>query len=194
MTITFEKAKRIAKARQPQGCVLQTEIEKPYGWYFSFETRQYIKTGDDVYKLLDGGFIVDKVHGHIFEFPTAYSLEENFRRHELGFRWKNTYDLTVTHIHNVDLAVYYLSRLSMRNEPAKIGIFARIWLGTRKLLGYHRKISAAFYTQQQIRERLNRLPCVFRRQRLYIRVDVLEMMQKTKCLTYSVTEHKAKFA
>jgi hypothetical protein len=173
MPITFDEAKRIALAQVPEGGVLLEIIPKPYGWYFYYQSREYAETGDWLNLWVGhAGFVVDKADGHIFNFPSAYPREENFRRYELGFNVKE-YDLLITEILDIDLAVSHLSNLSLY-YPVPNQEFGEI------------------YTEQEIREQLQTLPCTFSKQRFYFRVQELESMKWAKCLVFSVMDHKTK--
>lgn len=53
------------------------------GWYFCFQSREYLETGDSS-ALLAGNapFIVDKDSGEIYELGTAYPLEKYLHDYE----------------------------------------------------------------------------------------------------------------
>lgn len=53
------------------------------GWFFCFQSREYLETGDDS-ALLAGNapFVVDKDSGEIHELGTAYPLEKYLHDYE----------------------------------------------------------------------------------------------------------------
>lgn len=86
--ITFDEAQIIALEKIGADCVILTRqtLEKPYGWYFSFQSKKYLETKNFSDMLVgSGGFIVEKETGKVVEFGSAYSLEKNFEIYEKGF-------------------------------------------------------------------------------------------------------------
>ncbi|MBZ6387003.1 MULTISPECIES: YrhB domain-containing protein [Pantoea] len=84
--ITFDEA--VAKAVDhlsgeeiPMVITLQGRFAE--GWFFCFQSREYLETGNDS-ALLAGNapFIVDKDTGEIHEFGTAYPLEKYLHEYE----------------------------------------------------------------------------------------------------------------
>ncbi|WP_423061327.1 YrhB domain-containing protein [Citrobacter portucalensis] len=53
------------------------------GWFFCFESREYLETGDNAARLAGNGpFIIDKDSGEIFELDTAWPLEKYLKDYE----------------------------------------------------------------------------------------------------------------
>jgi hypothetical protein len=178
MPISFEEAKTIAQARIPKEGVLVNIIPKSYGWYFLCQSQAFVETGNILEAWIgSGGFIVEKADGRVFEFGSAYSLEENFRRYEMGFKYE-FYDLIISEVINLNLAIDYLYRLDMTFVIPEEAHRNPAFFQNR-------------YTKSQIRQKLKTLPCVFSKQRFYFRIDVIEEMERAKCLVFSVVEHNS---
>ena len=80
-------------------------VEKPFGWYFMAQTRAFIKSRDWREMFIGfGGFIVDRMDGHLLTLLTHASIEEQFRWYELGYRF-HVWDLTITVVRNMPQAV-----------------------------------------------------------------------------------------
>jgi Immunity protein 35 len=86
--ISYEEAYKIALVRISSNCEIVEDLilEKPYGWYFREQSKEYLKT-KDIRHMLRGGesFIVEKENGRIVSFGSTFSLEDNFRYYEEGF-------------------------------------------------------------------------------------------------------------
>lgn len=66
--ITFEQAKQIAlKTIGPNcGLIEAATQEKPYGWYFMYQSKAWLRTRDIHHMLLgNGGFIVEREDGRV---------------------------------------------------------------------------------------------------------------------------------
>src|SRR5215204_5740641 len=113
--ISFEEAKKIALNNISSDCDIlpNSIIEKSYGWYFNFQSKKFIESGNILDMLIgSGGFIVEKDSGKVVQFGSAYSLEKNFEIYEKGFLRKNL-DLVITKVFDSSECVRLLNRLSM---------------------------------------------------------------------------------
>lgn len=53
------------------------------GWFFCFESREYLETGDNASRLAGNApFIIDQDSGEIVELGTAWSLEKYLKDYE----------------------------------------------------------------------------------------------------------------
>lgn len=57
-------------------------IEKPYGWIFDYEWKEYLE-GKTKHPLLRGRVLVEKT-GKVVQFPTSLPSYESIRRYEAG--------------------------------------------------------------------------------------------------------------
>jgi len=177
--ICFEEAKRIALAYIGPDCALvdAATMEKPYGWYFLGQSRAFLETGDSSKMLLgSGGFIVEREAGRVFEFGSAYPRERWIANYERGFKYE-CYDLTIIAVSDLERAIGLLQRLDMVYViPEEEN--GTVWRIPRR------------YTQEQVRERLGRLPCTFAEQAFWHRVDVFDEIDASGCLKYELREHR----
>lgn len=173
--ITFEDAIKIAENRIPWNCDLFRDeiIEKPYGWYFCYQSKKFIETGNISDMLIgSGGFLVEKENGNVIEFGSAYSLEKNFQAYEQGFLRKNL-DLIITKVFDLRETVRLLNRLQMTYVKPEFehGILWKI---------------PQIYNQKQIKEAISKLPCIFKNQSFYFRYDEFKKIDKSKCFEYEL--------
>lgn len=175
--ISFEEAKTIAENQISINHSFVEIIEKTYGWYFYSQTKEYIKSGD--FRLLEigsGGFLVEKEKGEVISFGSAYSREENFKIYEAGLAYKS-YDLTITKIRDVNLAIGLLKNLAMT------------FLQTEIENNIEWKTSKAF-NEKQLKEILQNLPYTFTNQNFYFRHKEFEEMKNSKALDYELKVNK----
>lgn len=175
--ITFEEAKYIAEKQIPSHHSLIEIIEKPYGWYFTSQTKAYIESGD--FRQMDvgsGGFIVEKANGQIVGFSSAYSSEENFKIYEAGISNKSC-DLTITKVRDLNLAIRLLKKLSMTFVKSEFEHNIE-W-----------KIPKEF-NEKQLKEILQNLPYTFTNQNFYFRYKEFEEMSKSNALEYELKANK----
>jgi hypothetical protein len=58
-------------------------IEKEYGWVFFYQSKEFLKTGNDVYALLGNApYIVNKYTGELIETGTANPIEDYITEYE----------------------------------------------------------------------------------------------------------------
>lgn len=172
--INFDQAQNIALDKIGSDCAIIAEyiIEKPYGWYFNFQSRKYIETGDFREMLVgSGGFIVEKETGNVVKFGSAYPLEKNFEIYEKGLIGKT--EFIIKEVRGINLAVRLLLKLRMSYiEPE----FA---------YGVEWKIPKEF-NEKQIKAALSNLPYTYRNQKFYFRSDVFEQIDNSNCLVYEL--------
>ena len=176
--ITFERAKQIARERIGPNCGLLEDsiIEKPYGWFLSFQSKAFLRSGD-ISDMLVGssGFIVERADGRVFGFGSAYPPEKWIANYEKGFKY-NSYDLTITDVRCMPTTVKLLEKLDM------------IYVIPEEQYGVVWRIPQQ-YTAKQLREALQHLPCTFRRQQFDYRVEVFDEINAAGCCTYTLQEH-----
>ena len=178
--ISFEEARQIALARIGPNCGLveSATIAKPYGWYFYGQTRAYLETGNVMESLVgSGGFIVERADGRIFEFGSAYSVEQWLANYEKGFKYDG-YDLTVLAVFDTEVAIGLLARLDMRYVVPEEHD-GTVWVIPRP------------YKRDRLRDMLGRLPCTFADQMFWHRVDVFDQINASGCCKYELREHIA---
>src|SRR5260221_7754332 len=164
MGITSEEARLIALSRIGLDLVLnETEtLERPYGWYFAVGARQLPGAGDDHEIGVGGscGFVVEREDGRVFEFGSAFAPEKWLENYVKGFKYER-YDLTIHSVADIETTVDCLARLSMTYVVPEYE-HGTLWKIPRE------------FTRQQIEARLNQLPCRFRNQAFWHRVEVLD--------------------
>jgi len=58
-------------------------IERSFGWVLFYNTKEYVETGDFMYRLAGNGpVIVEKISGAVKFFGSNESLEEIYRLYE----------------------------------------------------------------------------------------------------------------
>jgi hypothetical protein len=176
--ITFEEAKQIALNKIGPDCALYEHgiIEKPYGWYFYYQSKAYFVSGNrkDMF-VGSGGFIVERGDGRVFEFGSAYSLERNFAAYEAGFKF-HSYDLTIISVSDRKQTVSLLHKLDM------------IYVIPEYEHGVVWKIPQKF-TKSQIRSLISSLPHTFYAQGFYFRVEIFAEIDAAGCCKYALREH-----
>jgi hypothetical protein len=158
--ITFEEAKQIALDKVGPDCALVDDatLAKPYGWYFCYQSKAYLQSGDLNDMLLgSGGFIVEQEDGYVFEFGSAYPLEHHLAAYEAGFRF-DSYDLTILSIGDLRQTIELLLKLDM-TYAAPEGKYAVVWQIPKT------------YTDDQLRSALMSLPHTFFNQGLNFRFE-----------------------
>ena len=178
--ITFEEAKQIALDRIGPDCALidDATMEKSYGWYFCYQSKAYVQSGDFRDMLIgSGGFIVEREDGDVFEFGSAYPLERNLAAYEAGFKY-DTYDLTILSVSDIQQTVRLLLSLNMTYVVPEeaYGTMWRIPQG---------------YTEVQIRSALASLPHTFSDQQFYFRFEEFSAIDKAGCCRYQLHGHRA---
>lgn len=176
--ISYEDAKRIALAKVGPDCALieSATIEKPYGWYFLGQSRAYLETGDMAHMLVgSGGFVVERANGRVFEFGSAYPLEQWIANYERGFKY-DRYDLHIVAVSSMSVSIDLLLRLDMRFVVPE-NVNGAVWRIPRS------------YTREQLRTALSQLPCTFADQAFWDRVHVFDKIDVSGCCEYEIREH-----
>jgi hypothetical protein len=178
--ISFDEAKQIALHKIGPECALieDATVEKPYGWYFWFQSKAYLQSGHFQDMLVgSGGFIVEREDGYVFEFGSAYPLEYNFAAYEAGFKYE-TYDLTIFAVSDLAQTVQLLLQLNMT------------YAVTETEYGTDWKIFKQ-YAGAQIRTALTVLPYTFPPHNFFHKVDVLAEIDRSRCCQYQLLGHRA---
>lgn len=177
--ITFEEVKQIALDTIGLDCALYEDsiIEKPYGWYFCFQSKKYIETGDFREMLAGSGdFIVERETGEVIQFGSAYSSERYFKIYEKGFLGKK-YDLIIIKVKNMNLAISLIHKLGMRYVEPEFAY------------GVEWKIPQE-YNEKQIKFALSNLPYTFNNQNFFSSFEVFEEIDKSNCIIYELRKHQ----
>jgi hypothetical protein len=178
--ITFEEAKQIALDKIGPECALVdgATLEKPYGWYFCYQSKAYVQSGDFRDMLVgSGGLIVEREDGYVFEFGSAYPLERNLAAYEAGFKF-DSYDLTILSISNHRQTVDLLLRLDMTYLVPEEE-FGAVWRIPKK------------YTQDQLKSALTSLPHTFFNQGFHFRFEEFLAIDRADCCEYQLHGHRA---
>lgn len=173
--LTLEQARQLALAKIGDDCALEESAlrELANGWYFAFQTRAYLETGDEDEKLIgNAGFVVSKEDGRIFDFSSAFSLERSIAFYEAGFRFE-TYDLTVTGIHDLERTVALFLKLKLRRMPNQV-TGALLWEPPKN------------YERDDLAAALDSLPATFRKQNLTFAAEVFQQIDADRCCDYEL--------
>lgn len=176
--ITYEQAREVVEKRIPKDCGIVEErtLEKSFGWYFCYQSNEYLATRDARHPLIgSGGIVVDKLTGRAFEFGSAYSLERNFAAYEAGFKFEK-YDLTILRVNDLARTVEFLYELRMSYVIPEIegGV---TWKIPRQ------------YTPELLEKELENIPCTFFKQGFYFSYEVFRDLRAPKCCDYEIREH-----
>jgi hypothetical protein len=176
--ISFEEAKQIAFREIGDDCALieTSTFEKPYGWYFCFQSKKYIEFRNPIDMLVgSGGFIVSKTNGRVFHFGSAHSLEENFEAYEAGFRDEN-WDLIVTRVWDAHQTAMLLHKLGMHFVKPETA-HGVVWKIPQR------------YNQKQIKLILEKLPATFENQNFHFEYKLLEELKHSGCCEFEIRKH-----
>jgi hypothetical protein len=173
--ITFEEAKQIALEKIGPDCGLMVDkiIEKPYGWYFVYQNKSFLESGNRQ-DMLCGfcGFIVDREDGYVFEFGSAYPLERNFATYEAGFKYYS-YNLTILSIINFSQTLEWLLTLNLEYTLPEEE-YGDIWRIPKK------------FATVQLMSALTLLPHTFFDQHFLSRVDEFLKVDSLDCCQYQL--------
>jgi hypothetical protein len=176
------KKEAIEKVRASLGegmdVMLDTIIEKEYGWVIFPQTKEFIQTSDpNLMAIGSGGILIEKKTGKAYEFGSAYSTDQNLLIYELGyFRYKN-WDIEISRVINMSETIGYLSKLDIRYvvpEEAQ----GTVWNIPKK------------YTDGQLKDKLKSLPAKLNLGNVYFRWEQLESLKKQNAFEYRLSENK----
>lgn len=152
-------------------------IEKDSLWYISFIEKKSEERKDWIGAAK--GCIVDKETGELFQPGSAYSLDMWIWGFELGFRGKRL-DLTITKINSLEQTLKILDDFGIQFvKPVMEN--GTIW-----------KVPE-YYSKEELRERINKLPCTFENQGLTIKLWVLKDLEESKAFEYHVNPTKCQY-
>ena len=96
------------------GILYENTIELGYGWVIFDQTIKYIETKDIEYMAIgSGGMLVEKETGKIYQFGSAYSLEQNIKIYELGYLSFDDWDIEILEVHDEEETANYLDKLGI---------------------------------------------------------------------------------
>ncbi len=171
--ITYEEAYNIALSRIISNCEIAKDLilEKPYGWYFREQTKEYSQTRD-IRHILRGGesFIVEREDGRIVSFNSAFGLENNLRYYEEGFKHK-IYDLVNEKNYDFEATVQFLIVLQLIHHDFRL---------------IEKKLIHVLTSQgsKEMDEILSSLPYTFSKKRLYFAYPHLLEMKYSNWFDY----------
>ena len=179
--ITFEQARRIAQEKIGPDCgLLESEtLEKPYGWCFFSQSKKYLESGKFEDALIgQGGFLVEKAAGRIFQFWSGQTLDRDLEEYEACSKYEiyEGNDLTITHVQDMRRTIDLLLKLEMTYAipEEENGV---IWRIPRK------------YTEEELRQALKKQPCRFVGHCFRRSYNVFEEIERSGCCRYELTEH-----
>lgn len=166
MTISYEQARTIAQGRVPEDCAIDEEAtsEEPDGWYFQFQAKTYLKSGDFRDLLVgNAGMMVNKQTGDVLELGSAFSLERHFRVYRAGIH-REDYDLVVESVRNLEQTIQHLQRLGLSYVQPEVK-HGTTWRIPRN------------YTPDELRKILSDLPAVFPSVSIFTRYEDFELLR-----------------
>jgi hypothetical protein len=181
--ITFEQAKQIALQKIGPDCGLIDDLTlaKPYGWYFMYQSNEWLRTRNDLYMLLGpGGFIVERENGHVFEFSSYFPTERNIAAYEYGLGYGGQ-DLLVKKVHKLEKAVDHLFKAVNYAEPDPRAAA----LALRRGEEYHPPVR---YERSRIEQMLRSLPCAFTNCSFFYRYDEFLAMDRSRCCEHEIRD------
>jgi len=153
-------------------------IERPYGWVFFVQTRDYIETKDpELAAYGAGGTLVERISGRLFSFGSCFSIEENLHIYEAGYLTYECSDLVVRAVFDLEEAARLIAELGLTYTSAEVEH------GTKW------RVPTA-YSAAQLINRLRTLPCRFNMGSLYFKWHALDRMKASACLQYEITQSK----
>ncbi len=152
-------------------------IEKETLWYISFIEKNLQEREDWIGAAK--GCVVDKETGELFQPGSAYPLETWIWGFELGFRGKRL-DLTITKVNDEEKSIKILDDFGIQYVKPVLEN-GTIW-----------KIPE-MYSKEELRKRINELPCTFENQGLTIKLWVLKNLEESKAFEYQVNPTKYEY-
>ncbi len=200
--MTLHEARKIIEAfLSPDSAIIENSIiERPYGWYFDYNTKEYVDTGNKAfYAAGGGGAIVDKNTGKVFSFSSAVQLEDNFKAYEAGFI-DEPYTLTVTSIKDEDRTTFFLKQLKVhqlveasldenieRLAPQMDDKLKSVLNKITEINHGKKVLSRIDYTEEQIKSLISKLPCAFENLNLFYDWQTLQAIDVSGCMQYQLT-------
>jgi len=151
-------------------------IEQQTLWYIPFieKNPEERKLCIDTVK----GCIVDKKTGALFQPESIYPLETWIWGFDLGFRDKEL-DLTITKINDEEQSLKILEDFRIQYVKPVLE-HGTIWT------------IPEIYSKEQLRKRVNKLPCTFKNQELTTKLWVLKDLMESKAFEFEVNPTKCK--
>jgi hypothetical protein len=177
MPLTYDQALSVARAEVPDDCALVPAATRvlPYGWYFAFQSKRYLLTGNWLdMKIGPGGFVVNREDGGVCHFGSAYSTDRWLEMYEYGLRY-DAYDLTVLHVIRMKRAVELTLQLGL-TFTVEEHEHGRRWRIPQP------------YTREDLQRLFDEVPVTFRNCALWSRYEVLRRIDASKCMEYRLNE------
>ncbi len=112
------------------------------------------------------GVIVNKETGRLFRLGSAFSIERDLDMYDRGYQ-ADEYDLVIVAVRDPEATM----RVIMKLGPTEVEVteeYGTVWRIARAV------------TERELRERIERLPCVFPGMRLYLKLEVLEEARRER--------------
>lgn len=174
--LTREEAIELVSRDLPESMGIDTDsiVERDYGWIIFPQTKEYLATRDPLRLAIgSGGTLVEKETGKQVEFGSAYPLDINLKIYELGYLAHEDWDIVITKVHNKEETVRSLTQLRptyvIPEEESGI-----IWRVPRE------------YTETQISDLLETLPCTINLGSVYFRWELLEAFKDQVHFDYTL--------
>jgi hypothetical protein len=178
--ITKEEAIQVANNTiGPTAAIfMDSIIEKPYGWYFTFQSKEFVESGNQDVMWMGIGyeFLVENPGGRVINFGTQFGANYNLAAYEAGLKYE-VYNLYILSVNDMEQTVDALTDLQM--------IYVIPTLENNVVWKIPNR-----YSRTEIAEILSSLPVGFTKQRLNNNLHIFDTINKLKCCVYKLTEHK----
>lgn len=174
--ITKEQAIESVRSDLEDGLdvMLDSIIEKDYGWLIFSQSKEYIETGNILYMVVgSGGTLIEKESGRKIQLGSAYSTEKNLEIYEKGYFRFDNWDIVITRVNDLRRTIDYLGKLDISYVIPEEA-HGEVW-----------KIAKG-YTDKQLKSKLETLPVRFNLGDVYFLYKRLESLKKQKDFIYQL--------
>jgi hypothetical protein len=148
---------------------LGTPRELRDGWFFPYRSDQPMAGSN--------GVIVNKNTGRVFRLGSAFPVERDLALYDLGYQLER-YDLVILQVNNLKETCNALVRLALQ-VVAITYEHGQVWRIPRSM------------KTADVQTRVEKLPCVFPAQGLYLNLEVLEEARREEWFTFEALEYRA---
>ena len=154
--------------------IVDSILEKEYGWVIYSQTKKYIETGSISHMAVgSGGVLVEKPTGRKIQFGSAYPTDKNLEIYEKGYFKYENWDVVVTRVNNLRRTINFLDNLDITYvEPEEA--HGTVWKIPQK------------FTHKQFKSKLSKLPVRFSIGKVYFQYDTLESLKQQNDFIYSL--------
>ncbi len=158
--------------------MLDSIIEKDYGWVIFSQSKKYIETGDILYMAVEsGGVLVEKSMGRKIEFGSAYSTDKNLQIYEKGYFEFDSWDIKISRVNDMQRTIEFLRNLDVSYVLPEEA-HGEVWRVPKE------------YSHKQLKSALSKLPARFKIGSIYFKYDALESFKSQKDFIYSLEENR----